>query len=867
MSSWFDRLLEELQRRQAEQDARREGRPFPRGPRPVNGDGGDGGYRPGGDVPPPVRRRPRILTPGGGGRQPRWRLIIGLAIVALFVFGFLGGIVNLLTDLMWFDALGHRDVLLTRLWSQVALFVVGFVAFAVPALASIWLARRIAPQVPIRRLQLLELPDASRAITIGIVVVALFGALISAGAWSSSWQTILLFINGGTFGQVDPNFHRDIGFYVFGLPFWRFLQGWGVASVIGIMLLTLGTYAAGALRWQLRLAAPVRAHVSVLGALLLVLIAAGYQLDMAELSFSTRGLGGTIQAATYTDMHAQVPAYVILTVVALAAAALLLANIWFKTLWLLAIAGAAWIGASILVGGAYPAAIEAFQVQPAQFALEQPYITQNIKATRAAYDLDAVQQRTFTGQQAPSRTLFDQNEATLNNIRLWDYRPLLVTFGQQQKIVRYYDFRDVDIDRYLIAGKERQIMLSARELEVANLADEAKTWTNERLFYTHGFGITAVPVNAVTPEGQPDYLVSGINGTPTLPVGQPRIYFGEATSEYVVTGTRTAEFDYPLSEQGGQTTTSWAGSTGVSIGNPLTRLLFALRFADLNLLISSQLTDSSKILFRREIRGVGAGDRTLPHLRQGPVPGQRRRAPGLDLGRLHHVRPISERPAPGRRCALPRRELRAQQRQGGDRCLRRHGQVLHRRSEGSDPRRLRPHLPGPLPAAELDLGRAEGPPALPRGPVHSPERDLPAVPRGRQPRRGEHGLQQAGPVGIPNAAVRGRRPAAPDRAVLRHHEDPRRAERRVRADPAAGRLRATEHGRLGRRAHGPWGLRPAHRLPLPARLDHLRAGPDPGADQLGQHRQRPVHPLVAGRLVGGARRPAGAAHGRLDPVR
>ncbi|TMB58240.1 MAG: UPF0182 family protein [Chloroflexi bacterium] len=598
MSSWFDRLLEELQRRQTEQDARREGRPFSRGPRPVNGDGFGRGDD---DVPPPVRRRPRVLVPGTGGRRPRWGLIIGIAIAALFLFGFLGGIVNLITDLMWFDALGHRDVLLTRLWSQVVLFVVGFVAFALPALVSIWLARKLAPRVPIRRLQLLELPDASRAITIGIVVVALFGALISAGAWSGSWQTILLFINGGSFGQTDPNFHRDVGFYVFDLPVWRFLQGWGVASVIGILLLSLATYAAGALRWQLRLAAPVRAHVSILGALLLVLIAAGFQLDMAELSYSTRGLGGTIQAATYTDMHAQVPAFVILTVVALAAAALLLANIWFKTLWLLAIAGVAWIGASIFIGGGYPAAVEAFQVQPAQFALERPYIAQNIAATRAAFDLDAVQQRSFTGEQAVTRATFDQNQETLNNIRLWDYRPLLVTFGQQQKIVRYYDFRDVDIDRYQVDGHERQIMLSGRELSVANLADEAKTWTNERLFYTHGYGITAVPVNAVTAEGQPDYLVSGITGTPKLPVGQPRIYFGEETTEYVVTGTKTAEFDYPLSEQGGQKTTSWAGSTGVSIGNPLTRLLFALRFTDLNLLISSQLTDQSQILFRRQI--------------------------------------------------------------------------------------------------------------------------------------------------------------------------------------------------------------------------------------------------------------------------
>ncbi|MEO8251213.1 MAG: UPF0182 family protein [Chloroflexota bacterium] len=601
MSTWFDKLLEELQRRQAEQDARREGRPIP--PSGTRRSGGNGhADRPDDDGPPPLRPRPpTILRRRGGGRQPRWGLIVAAIVALLFVFGLLGGLVNLFTDLMWYDALGRRDVLLTRLWAQVALFVIGFVAFAIPALASVWLARRIAPQVPIRRIGGIELPDVSRLVTVVLAVLVVLVALISGAAWSGNWQTVLLFINGEKFGVSDPNFGRDIGFYVFDLPFWRFLQGWGVASVVVIILLTLGAYAAGALRWQLRLTAPVRAHLSTLGALLLVAIAAGYQFDIAELSYSTRGIEGTIQAATYTDMHAQVPAYVILTVVALAAAALLLANIWFKTLWLLAISAVVWIGTSIIVGAAYPATIQAFQVQPAEIALERPYIAKNIAATRAAFDLDAIQPRTFTGEQPLSRATFDANNATLNNIRLWDYRPLLVTFGQQQKIVRYYDFRDVDIDRYQIDGAERQIMLSARELEIANLAPEAKTWTNERLFYTHGYGLTAVPVNAVTPEGQPDYLVSGINQAPSLPIGEPRIYFGEAANDYVVTGTNTAEFDYPLSEQGGQTTTSWAGSTGVSLGNPLSRLLFAIRFGDLNLLISSQLTDHSQILFRREI--------------------------------------------------------------------------------------------------------------------------------------------------------------------------------------------------------------------------------------------------------------------------
>jgi uncharacterized membrane protein (UPF0182 family) len=604
MSSWFDKLLEELQRRQAEQDARREGRPIPPfGPRRTGGNGGDQGNGHDGfggeEEPTPFRPgRPRVLRPRGTGRPPRLGLLIGIAFVAIVVFGFLGGIVNLITDLMWYGALGRQGVLTTRLFAQLGLFAVGFVAFAAPALVTIWLARRIAPQVPIRRIGTLELPDISRAVTLVLGGVVVLIALISAAAWSSNWQTVLLFLNGGQFGVVDPNFQRDIGFYVFDLPFWRFLQTWGVASLVVIILLSLATYAAGALRWQLRLTAPVRAHISTLGALLLVAIAAGYQLDIADLSYSTRGIHGTIQAATYTDLHAQVPAYVILTVVALAAAALLLANIWFKTLWALALAGGAWVGISILVGGVYPGVVQRLNVEPNELALERPYIERHIASTHLAYGLDAIDVEPFTGEEALSRKLINANQATLDNMRLWDYRPLLVTFGQQQILRQYYQFLDVDIDRYPVDGKERQIMLSGRE--IGELPANARTWTNERLVFTHGYGITAVPVNAVTPEGQPDYLVSGINREPKLPVGQPRLYFGEANSSYVVTGTKTDEFDFPLGDQGGETTT-WNGSTGVGVGNFFSRLLFAVRFGDLNLLISNQLTDKSQILFRRQI--------------------------------------------------------------------------------------------------------------------------------------------------------------------------------------------------------------------------------------------------------------------------
>ncbi|HET8587650.1 MAG TPA: UPF0182 family protein, partial [Candidatus Limnocylindria bacterium] len=591
MSTWFDKLLEELQRRQAEQDARREGRPFAERPRrATNGDG-----RRGADGDGPGPRAPRPVASPGDSR--RWLLIGGIVVAALLVLGLLGGGVNLLTDLMWYDALGLRGVLTTRLFAQLGLFVVGFLAFAIPAAISIFVAHRIASRSPVRKLGVVDLSEASAGVGLAVIGLAVLFSLISAAAWSGSWQTILLFANGGDFGKADPNFGRDIGFFVFDIPFWRFVQGWGVVSLIGIIGLSLGTYAAVAMRWQFHLTAPVRAHLSILGAILLVVIAAGYQLDIYDLSYSTRGVAGTIQAATYTDLHAQQPAYVILTVVALVSAAILLANIWFRTLWLLVLSVAAWFVLSIVVGGIYPSIVQRFQVDPNELAVERPYIAQHIAATRDAFDLNGIDSEPFTGEQTLTRKVFDENQATLDNMRLWDYRPLLTTFGQQQIIRQYYDFLDVDIDRYQVDGQQREIMLSAREIK--GPPEGAQNWTNEHLVYTHGYGITAVPVNAVTPEGQPDYLVSGINREPKLPLEQPRIYFGEGTSNYVVVGTRTEELDYPLENQQNEATTKWTGTTGVSVGNIVSRALFALRFGDLNLLISDQLTDDSQILFRR----------------------------------------------------------------------------------------------------------------------------------------------------------------------------------------------------------------------------------------------------------------------------
>ncbi|HEY7738824.1 MAG TPA: UPF0182 family protein [Candidatus Limnocylindria bacterium] len=598
MSSWFDRLLEEMQRRQMEQDYAREGRPLPR--RPVgppeeqipDDDDGDG-------PPPPRRLRPRGSRPNQpAGAWLRWVLILFGIFIAIQL---LSGLISLVTDLAWYDALGRRDVLVTRFTAGIAWFLVGFTAFTVPALLSLWVARRLGPQVPIRRVGAIEVPDLSRPATVILVGLVLVGALISGLSWGGNWQTILLFLNGGDFGSTDAAFGRDVGFYVFDLPFWRFVQGWAVISLVVIIGLTIAAYAVAATRWSFHLTAPVRAHVSLLGATLLLVIAAGYQLDTAELVYATRGIGGTVQAAMYTDLNAQAPAYLILTVVAVISAALLLANIWFRTLWLIGLAAGAWLVLSIVVGGFYPGAVQRFSVEPNELERERVYIQRHLAATREAFDLDAIQERDFTGEEPPSRELFDENADTLDNLRLWDYRPLLVTFGQQQILRQYYNFLDVDIDRYEIDAAQRQIMLSGREIEIDRLADAARTWTNERLVFTHGYGVTAVPSNAVTPEGQPDYLISGINRQPDLPVGEPRIYFGEATTDYVVVRTRTPEFDYPLGEQAGATT-SWTADTGVRVDNFFSRLLFAIRFGDLNLLISDQLTGDSEILYRRDIQ-------------------------------------------------------------------------------------------------------------------------------------------------------------------------------------------------------------------------------------------------------------------------
>ncbi|HEX7950189.1 MAG TPA: UPF0182 family protein, partial [Candidatus Limnocylindrales bacterium] len=338
--------------------------------------------------------------------------------------------------------------------------------------------------------------------------------------------------------------------------------------------------------------------------LFLLSVAFGYQLDKFELVYSTRGIATGV---SFTDQNAQFFAYDVLTVISGIAAALLVGGAFTRMLWPLGLTVAVWFLASIVIGRLYPEAIQRFTVEPNQYAQEQRYIGNNIAMTRLAYDLNGWKDQPFQGDQVLAAQDIAEQADTFASARLWDPRPLRTTLDQLQTVRKYYDFTDVDTDRYQIGGTERQVMLSARELALEQNPN-ATGWVNQRIIYTHGIGAAMVPVNQVGSEGQPDLIIGNLppvstGGAPTIT--QPRIYFGERASSYVVVGARQAEFDYPTGESdtGGSvgTQTNWTGTTGIRLDNTLMRLLFGLRFRDLDLVISDQVTRDSQLLFHRSL--------------------------------------------------------------------------------------------------------------------------------------------------------------------------------------------------------------------------------------------------------------------------
>ncbi len=528
---------------------------------------------------------------GGGGGRLLWWMLVPFLVLILFntVLGFY-------TDWLWYDSLVLTSVFLTRIGASLGLFAAGAVAFWLIFVFNVLLVRRLNPQ----GLADTPLMEAMQAVGVRLTPIillagAFFAFFMGTGA-SSAWEELLLYFNQQPFGMTDPIFDRDVSFFLFTLPIWQFLRGWLMTAFV---ITLIGTGLASGIGWKGWSApAPVRAHLSVLGALVLLLIAWQYRLDALGLVYSHRG---AVFGAGYTDVHAQLPALNILVFVTIFAALLLLINVFLQQAWrAIVVVIVGWIAISALAGNIYPNLVQRFQVNPNEFTREREYIGHNIEFTRAAFGLDIIVNENFDAEsELTAEELLSQPD-TIRNIRLWDYRPLLQTYNQVQALRQQYQFTDIDIDRYEIEGERRQLMLSARELIPEQLEQPAQTWVNRKLVYTHGYGVAASPVAEITPDGLPTFVLQDLPVQGILEVTRPQIYFGERTNEYVIVKTATEEFDYPRGE-GGNVFTTFEGDSGIPIGGFLPRLAFAIQFADVNLFISQELTSESQILWRRNI--------------------------------------------------------------------------------------------------------------------------------------------------------------------------------------------------------------------------------------------------------------------------
>ena len=542
-----------------------------------------------------------------GGRWKRNLIIVAAVLVALVVVGML--LARFWTDLLWFGEVGYTQVFWTQIWASLLVGLVGGVFFLIVFLVNVMLARRLSPRVRLagqtRGDDVLELvPTEDGVVRWVLVAVSVVVAFFFGLAASGNWTHVLLFLNQAPFGYQDPVFGLDASFFVFTLPFLRdilSLTAWAVVLSLGGTVVVYVLDRAVAFTEERRpvLSPHVKGHLSVLLALLLLLKGADWLLKTWELNFSTRGV---VFGASYTDVHAELPVLRFLAIVSVVAAVILLVNIKYKGWRLPAIAVGlmllVWLGA----GQIYPAIVQSYQVGPNEIQKESPYIADNIESTRWAFGLDNVTNIPFPASQTLAAADILANTATIDNIRLWDTKPLLDAYTQLQEIRLYYRFTDVDVDRYTVDGTYRSVMLATRELDQSQLQDQAKTWVNQHLTYTHGYGIVVSPVNQVTAQGLPDFVVKDIppQGATDLQILRPEIYYGEVGNDYVVVKTGAKEFDYPKGDA--NVFTTYAGTGGVGIGSVLRRAAFSARFGTISLLLSNYFTSDSRIMFRRTIK-------------------------------------------------------------------------------------------------------------------------------------------------------------------------------------------------------------------------------------------------------------------------
>ena len=538
-------------------------------------------------------------------RTNRW-IVAALFAVVLIVLPMVSSLIDLYVDWLFFMETEYTSVFTKTLATQVASGSVLALLFLVVALANLFLANRIVfpPHTPyqIGGAPLPIPPGAVKGVRLIITGLILLFAMVVAGKWGASlWDDILLFLNAGTVGIKDPVFGNDIGFYLFQFSLLdSFKQVVDFCLILTAIVTGIFYFLGGGVlltQRQIHVDPRVTRHLGVLLGLLIVNMGLGFYLDSLRMLYSDHGV---VFGASYTDVHARLLGYRILTVLTPLAGIGVIAGIFRKNMkWAAAPLGLVFV-VYFLGIAIYPAVLQKFKVTPNELLLETPFIENNIRMTRLGYDLDRIQEIPFDVAYNLTGRDIDRNDATIRNIRLWDHAPLLRTYSQLQQIRTYYRFTDVDNDRYTVDGKYLQVMLSPRELSYADLP--SKTWINERLIFTHGNGLTLGPVSRISREGLPEFFIKDIPpvGSTDLKVTRPEIYYGEMSNDYVVVKTKIPEFSYPTPE--GNIYTSYAGKGGTETGSPARRLLFSMKFKTEKIFFSSDITSESRILIYRNVR-------------------------------------------------------------------------------------------------------------------------------------------------------------------------------------------------------------------------------------------------------------------------
>jgi uncharacterized membrane protein (UPF0182 family) len=525
------------------------------------------------------------------------------------------------TDWLWFHEIGFEQVFLKSLTSHLTVSALAAVAAFVLLAGNVVLCfRALRPrpfvvQTPAGPQTLTMDPARLRPLALAAAgIVALLIGLYAGGRW----ETWLYFLNATPFNNVDPILGHDIGFYVFRLPLLEHVQGMLFFTVFLMGVVALAAYTVGGelglhpVRGVEASGAAIR-HLALLGAALLLVLAFGAWLQIPQLLTKPSGI---FTGASYVDVHARMPALRILIAAAIVGVGL---AIWQaiarRRLWPIFAGVGLYLGVSI-AGAAYSSIIQRFVVAPNEQVQETPFIRHNIEATRVAFGLDKVDERPLSGEARLTRADLERNAATFDNVPLWNERPLLDTFRQLQEIRPYYDFESIDNDRYIINGQYRQIMLSARELNSQSL--QSRTWINERLTFTHGYGITLGPVNEVASQGLPVLFIRDLPPVSSvdLPLTRPEIYFGELASDHVFVRTKTQELDFARGED--NVFTTYAGDGGVPLSNVFRRLMFAIRFRSTDTFFSPNLTTDSRVLMYRRI--AERVRRVAPFLQYDPDP-------------------------------------------------------------------------------------------------------------------------------------------------------------------------------------------------------------------------------------------------------